>query len=210
MTRVALTALAAFVLVCAIASADTYKGTLGPTKTSFKWAGHGVGSPVTPCSNDGEFRCDSVLFTLEVKGDLTVAVDVEGSQIGAYPDFDLYLFRSDASGAKSGDAVAQQVSPSDDEKLTAAGLDAGNYLLEVHAPISVGEDYDGSAKLTNFAAPPIATAPSRPPAGAPKPASKPSKSKSKSSRARCRAKARKVKSKRKRAAAMRRCNKRKR
>ena len=141
------------------AAADVFKASLGPAKPQFAWTGHGVGIAPAGCSNDAEFRCDSVVFTLEVPGDLTVAVDVEGEQItnptgaGAYPDFSLYLFRSDAEGAKQGDAIAEAATPADDETLTAPKLAAGTYVMEVHSNLSVGEDYAGKARLSNFALP---------------------------------------------------------
>ena len=206
-------ALAALVASLAVvpASADVFKAPLSAAKPQFAWSGHGVGFSAAGCSNEGGLRCDSVVFALDVAGDLTVTVDVEGEQItnpagaGAYPDFSLHLFKSDAEGVKQGDAIAEASTPADDEQLVAPKLAAGTYVMEVHSDLSIGEDYAGKARLSNFALPPAPVLPAAtppPPAAAPAPAAKPRPS----PRARCRAKARKLKGKSRRARALRRCS----
>lgn len=203
-----LTALLSLLALAAAAPAraEDFKAPLTVAKPAFAWAGHGVGLPGFECSNMSPFRCDTVLFSLEVAGDLAVAIDVEGEQINnptgaaAYPNFDLYLFATDAGGAKTGDAIAEGVTPIDDEKLEAKGLAAGSYLLEVRSDESIGEDYTGKAKLSGFAAPAIAPS-ALPPAPAAKPKRKPS------AKARCRAKAKRIRNRRKRARALKRCSK---
>jgi len=204
-------------IVVPSAHAETFKSTLSPAKPAFAWNGYGAGGPGFECSNEAEFQCDSVVFTLETTGDLTLSIDTEGEQItnpsGAmpYPNLDLYLFNSDAAGVKSGEPIAEAATASDDEKLTATRLSAGRYVLEVRSSFSVGENYAGKAKLSNFplaTAPPSVAAPSpaaAPPAPAPGAASKPKAKRS--AKATCRAKAKKVKNSKKRARALKRCAK---
>jgi hypothetical protein len=194
------------------AGAESFSASLSASKPSFGWSGRGAGGPGFECSNEAEFRCDTVLFTVDVRGDLNIAIDVEGDQItnpsGAmpYPNLDLYLFAADSGGAKQGEAIAEAATPIDDEKLTAPALAPGSYLLEVRSSLSIGEDYTGKARLTNFAAPAAPAPVAAPPAqvAQPAPAAPVAKSKS-SARAKCRAKARKIKSRSKRARALKRC-----
>lgn len=208
-------------LVCCIASpagAEEFTGSLSAAKPSFGWSGYGAGGPGFECSNEAEFQCDLVMITLENSGDLNVAIDVEGEQItnpsGAmpYPNLDLYLFAADASGAKQGEAIAEAATPADDEKLTAPALPAGKYLLEVRSSLSIGENYGGKAKLSNFVVP-VAVAPpaagAAPAAAEPAPAhaAPPNGQPKQSKRAACRARAKKIKRKSKRARAMKRCAK---
>ena len=210
---------AALVTCCAAvvavpqARAETFSASLSAAKPSFGWSGRGAGGPGFECSNDADFRCDTVLFAIDVKGDLNIAIDVEGYQItnptGAmpYPNLDLYLFMAGGDGTRTGEAIAEAATPVDDEKLSVPGLPAGRYLLEVRSALSIGEDYTGKARLSNFVLPaPVAVAPAGP-ATAPQPAA-PAKAKPrKRSRAACRARARKLKSRRARAKALKRCAK---
>jgi hypothetical protein len=208
-------------LGAADARAEIYTATLTEAKPAYNWDGYAVGFG-GECAEEAELRCDSIVFILQVGGDLNISVDVEGDQIGAYPDINLSFYAADDTGAPVGDPIAEANTPLDDEKIAAPALVAGRYVLQVRSQVSIGESYLGKSKLTNLIkpkstappplpAPPQQTeappAPPTPPAQ-PKPASsKPSKKKAVAA---CKKKARKIRNAKKRARAVKRCSKKKR
>lgn len=207
MLRALVPSLAALAILAGPAAAEDFDATLSAAKPSFSWSGYAAGGPGFECSNEADFQCDAVKLTLADPGDLAIAIDVEGEMIGPYPNVDLTLY--DAGGK----VVAESATPVDDEKLDVKGLAAGTYLIEVRSALSIGENYSGKLKLSNFPKPavaPPAAAPPAAPAAQPAPAqpapARPA-AKKPSRKAACRAKAKKIKSKSRRSRALKRCAK---
>jgi hypothetical protein len=262
MTRSARGTVAAFAGVLALAvpgaaQADTKRlnTTLNAATPAFAWEGTGSGAsmygfnnpvddsalvPPTDTNCEDPAHCEEVLINLEAKGDLYVSVEMDepitDPLIGflAYPDFDVYLYKSNDKGEVAEDAepVGSAATIAGKEEFTVKNLEPGFYLLKVN-PFEAFEDaYKGEAKLSNIAAgeptpEPQATstpepaaspspAPEQPqqPAAQPQqqpqqqPAGEPAASKKKKKPvAACKAKAKKVKNAKKRKAAMKRCAK---
>src|SRR3712207_4983402 len=117
--RAGVAAIAALAVCAPGASAETFETSFGPEqKNEFAWDGNVKGTPAVPtplgwfvwgCFDQEPIgRCDRVVFDIQAKGDLDVAIDLgevtsdpEGT-VG-YPDADIFLYEgsegSDAEGA---------------------------------------------------------------------------------------------------------------
>jgi hypothetical protein len=247
-------AIAAFPAVASAAPDKT--GTVGAGTPTFAWdgSGSGVSDPIgvldfaganfLDCSAPAAHDCDDILIKVDDAGDMnlvldaatdgTVVEDPSGTLggIASYPDLDLYLFKSDASGAAQGDPLTTDCATvAADEKCTVKGLTPGFYLAQVEFFMANQESYKASAELTGFKAPepaaPVVTTPVETPPAAPapaepapaqsapqpapaKPAPASARTKKKSSaKAACTKKAKKVKNAKKRKRALKACAKKK-
>ena len=211
--------------VPAYAAAD-HQFTLSAATPAFEWEGApevSRGAPLysedartaTPCDSGPARPCEDVLFKVTEAGKFTVTVEgLEGT--GGTTDADLYLYKSDESGAvgeKIGSAAANGP-----DSVTYAKAVPGYYLAQVDYYHSYNSGYKGKVKFTSSvpaAAPAPATTPP-PPAAAPEPAAAPPSTpagtpkphgKKPSKRAACQKKAKKIKNKKKRAKALKKCKK---
>lgn len=220
-------------LAAPAAQAETFKTTFGPGRENvFNWEGMSTGIASIPlvirngCGDvDPFFRCDKVIYNMESEGTLEVTVTPDGTGFedptgnASYPDLDLYLFASNASGAHPEDAepVAESAGATLVETFKVK-LKKGYYVLEVEPYQGQDITYKGESKGTEFAvveapaaeppAPvsptPEAPAPQQQPAQPTQSESKPTRT---GKRAACQKKARKKfkKNAKKRKAALKKC-----
>ena len=206
----------AILAVCAPgALAADYDFTLSAATANHEWEGAPEvtrGSPVfdpaartaIPCDSGPARPCELVLIKVTEAGKFIAAVEgMEGA--GGTTDVDLYLYKSDESGAQ-GEELASTAAIGD-ETLAFNKAAPGFYLLVVDYYIAFGAGYKGKLKFTPSApaaapAPPTVGDPPAPPAP---PASSPQPKTSK--KAACQKKAKKIKNKKKRAKALKKCKK---
>ena len=209
-----LTALA-LLAVCAVpALAADHDITLSAATPTAEWEGAAQVSHGAPLYNEDARTagpcgapnrpCETVLFKVTEPGKFTASVEgLEGT--GGTTDVDLYLYKSDESGAP-GEKLATAAASGPDS-VTAAKAQPGYYLLEVDYYHGYNSGYKGKVKFTSAAppaappatTPPVTTAPPTTPAGTPKPRT--------SKKAACQKKAKKIKNKKKRAKALKKCKK---
>ena len=207
----------ALLAVCAVpALAADHDITLSAATPTAEWEGaaqisHGpplydeASRTAIPCGTPNR-PCETVLFKVTEPGKFTASVEgLEGT--GGTTDVDLYLYKSDESGAP-GEKLATAAASGNDS-VTAAKAVPGYYLLEVDYYHSFNSGYAGKVKFTSSApaaapapAPAVTTPPAAPPTtaeGTPKPRT--------SKKAACQKKAKKIKNKKKRKKALKKCAK---
>jgi hypothetical protein len=205
----------AILAVCAVpALAADHDITLSAATPTAEWEGaaqisHGPplydepSRTAIPCGAPNR-PCETVLFKVVEPGKFTASVEgLEGT--GGTTDVDLYLYKSDESGAP-GEKLATAAASGPDS-VTAAKATPGYYLIEVDYYHGYNAGYKGKVKFTSSApapAAPPATTPAVTPA-APTPAGTPKPRTSK--KAACQKKAKKIKNKKKRAKALKKCKK---
>jgi hypothetical protein len=161
-----LAALAATLLVPAAASAAT--GGTATKETPFRWSGgpgqglvlpllfsqveRGPISEATTACTEVE-TCDDTLVKIEESGDLTFTITGENGDTPELPvigaaDLDLYIFASDAQGAK-GEPVAESATGEPSETVTLFAAEPGYYLVQVRFYHAVNATFDASATLTD-------------------------------------------------------------
>jgi hypothetical protein len=206
----------AILAVCAVpALAADHDITLSAATSTAEWEGaaqvsHGAplynedARTAVPCGSGPARPCETVLFKVAEPGKFTASVEgLEGT--GGTTDVDLYLYKSDESGAP-GEKLATAAASGPDS-VTATKAVPGYYLLEVDYYHGYNSGYKGKVKFTS-AAPPAAPAPATAPPvtpAAPTPAGTPKPRGSK--KAACQKKAKKIKNKKKRAKALKKCKK---
>ena len=180
-------ALSLALAIPALAAPDQ-SGTLSATAPTFAWDGRpgtGFSEPLLTGSNPGcaapaGYDCDDILLKLDSGGDLTVAIDAGDQQtieeptgefgtVGAYPDLDVYIYKSDESGAASGEPISdgeECASGALNETCVAKNVKPGYYLAQIEYWLAVEHEYKGTATLSNFPAP-AAPAPAPTPAATP-------------------------------------------
>jgi hypothetical protein len=211
----------ALLAVCAVpALAADHDITLSAATPTAEWEGAAQvshGAPVfnedartaVPCGAGPARPCETVLVKVAEPGKFTLSVEgLEGT--GGTTDVDLYLYKSDESGA-AGEKLATAAASGPDS-VTVAKATPGYYLVEVDYYHGYNSGYAGKVKFTS-AAPAVAPAPvtapvvtptTPTPAGTPKPTSKQKLAAKKKA---CSKKAKKIKSAKKRKAAQKRCKK---
>ena len=205
----------ALLAVCAVpALAADHDITLSAATPTAEWEGaaqisHGpplydeASRTAIPCGAPNR-PCETVLFKVTEPGKFTASVEgIEGT--GGTTDVDLYLYKSDESGAP-GEKLATAAASGPDS-VTAAKAVPGSYLIEVDYYHGYNSGYKGKVKFTS-AAPPAAPTTTAPPVTTPPPATAEGTPKPRTSKkAACQKKAKKIKNKKKRAKALKKCKK---
>ena len=214
-----LIALAVLAVLAVPAIAADHDITLSAATPTAQWEGaaevsHGAplfnedARTAVPCDSGPARPCETVLFKVTEAGKFTASVEgAEGT--GGTTDVDLYLYKSDESGAP-GEKLATAAASGPDS-VTVAKATPGYYLLEVDYYHGYNSGYTGKVKFTPAAPPaapaPPATAPAAP-ATAPAPATPSGTAKPHGSKkAACQKKAKKIKNSKKRAKALKKCKK---
>jgi hypothetical protein len=99
--------------------------------------------------------CDETLVKVDAAdatNDLTINVVGHDGNTPVLPvvggaDLDLYVFKSDAAGAK-GEAIGQSINSGSNENVTLAGVEPGFYLVQVRYYHAVQATYDATATLS--------------------------------------------------------------
>lgn len=222
-------AVAALAIAVPALAEPKHKGVVSASTPTFTWKGGpgtglGIGSP--PAATGISFRCREDYYEcedilVEVKDAGTLAWTIKAGEGSS--DLDVRIYKSDASGAKTGEPIAQDIEVGADAKASTK-VTPGFYVAEVAFFEASEGVYDGTAALSGFAAPadpgptpPTSTPP--PPSPTPTPSSTPapssqqqpnpgsSSAKTRAAYKKCMKKAKKVKNKKKRSKALKKCKK---